>query len=128
MDDRVIKFRVGVLMVAGLILAGILVLLVSDPRSWIGGYTIHIHFGDAPGVADGTPVRKSGILIGRVTRVRFAEQGGVIVDAAHRSEREDLSRRSAASDRLAVGRRRRHSIRAPREAAAERAGRRAARR
>ena len=46
-----------------------------------GGYIIYIHFDDAPGVSQGTPVRKSGILIGRVHSVRFADQGGVIVEA-----------------------------------------------
>lgn len=65
-----------------LIIAGILVLLFGDARSLVrGSYTIYIHFTDAPGVTDGTPVRKSGILIGRVTSVQFAKQGGVIVEA-----------------------------------------------
>jgi phospholipid/cholesterol/gamma-HCH transport system substrate-binding protein len=82
MDDRVVKFRVGVMVLATLIIAGILVLLFGDARGLVrGSYTIHIHFADAPGVTDGTPVRKSGILIGRVTKVEFAKQGGVIVDA-----------------------------------------------
>jgi phospholipid/cholesterol/gamma-HCH transport system substrate-binding protein len=82
MDDRVVKFRVGVMVIATMFIAGILVLLFGDARGVVrGSYTIHIHFTDAPGVTDGTPVRKSGILIGRVTKVEFAKQGGVIVDA-----------------------------------------------
>lgn len=81
MDERVIKFRVGVMVLATMIIAGILVLLFGDARSLVhGGYTLHIHFAEAPGVTDGTPVRKSGILIGRVTKVKFADQGGVNVD------------------------------------------------
>ncbi len=81
MDERVVKFRVGVMVLATLFIAGILVLLFSDVRwtSW-GGYVLHIHFAEAPGVTEGTPVRKSGILIGRVTKVRFADRGGVDVD------------------------------------------------
>lgn len=80
MDDRVVKFRVGVVVVSTMILGGILVLLFGDAR-WLlrSVKTIHIHFNDAPGVTEGTPVRKSGILIGRVTRVEFADQGGVNV-------------------------------------------------
>ena len=82
MDERVIKFRVGVMVLATLIIAGILVLLFGDTPSLVrDDYTIYMHFNDAPGVSEGTPVRKSGILIGRVRSVRFAEQGGVIVEA-----------------------------------------------
>ena len=82
MDERVIKFRVGVMVLATLIIAGILVLLFGDTPSLMrDDYTIYMHFNDAPGVTEGTPVRKSGILIGRVKSVRFAEQGGVIVEA-----------------------------------------------
>ncbi len=82
MDERVIKFRVGVMVLATLIIAGILVLLFGDTPSLVrDDYTIYMHFEDAPGVSEGTPVRKSGILIGRVRSVRFAEQGGVIVEA-----------------------------------------------
>ena len=80
MDERVVKFRVGVMVISTAIIAGILVLLFSDVSSMVSGsYTIHIHFDDAPGVTEGTPVRKSGILIGRVRRVDFAPQGGVNV-------------------------------------------------
>jgi phospholipid/cholesterol/gamma-HCH transport system substrate-binding protein len=82
MDERVVKFRVGVMVISTLFIAGILILLFGDTRSFLSGtYTIYIHFTDAPGVTDGTPVRKSGILIGRVHKVEFAKQGGVIVEA-----------------------------------------------
>lgn len=81
MDDRVVKFRVGVMVISTLFIAGILVLLFGDARSLVrGSYSIFIHFDDAPGVTDGTPVRKSGILIGRVTSVKFAKRGGVDVE------------------------------------------------
>jgi phospholipid/cholesterol/gamma-HCH transport system substrate-binding protein len=81
MDDRVIKFRVGVMVLSTIIIAGILLLLFGDTQSLARRtYTIYIHFADAPGVTEGTPVRKSGILIGRVASVRFAEQGGAIVE------------------------------------------------
>jgi phospholipid/cholesterol/gamma-HCH transport system substrate-binding protein len=80
MDERVVKFRVGVMVIATLLLAGILVVLFSDTGSLVRGrYTVIIHFDEAPGVTEGTPVRKSGILIGRVSKVDFAEQGGVNV-------------------------------------------------
>ncbi len=83
MDERVVKFRVGVMVLSTVIIAGILLLLFGDARSLVPGgrYVIYMHFNDAPGVTEGTPLRKSGILIGRVTGVRFADQGGVIVEA-----------------------------------------------
>lgn len=81
MDERVIKFRVGVMVIATLFIAGILVLLFGNTPSLVrNDYIIYMHFEDAPGVSPGTPIRKSGILIGRVRSVRFAEQGGVIVE------------------------------------------------
>jgi phospholipid/cholesterol/gamma-HCH transport system substrate-binding protein len=80
MDERVVKFRVGVMVIATLFLGGILVVLFSDPFAIVRShYVIHIHFTDAPGVTVGTPVRKSGILIGRVSSVELAQEGGVNV-------------------------------------------------
>ncbi|MCA9103251.1 MAG: hypothetical protein R3C10_06970 [Pirellulales bacterium] len=86
MDERVLQFRVGVVMLAAIILAGILVMLFDAvpvlPLVSGDEYTIPIYFPNgAPGVTKGTPIRKSGILIGRVEGVKFAEQRGAIVDA-----------------------------------------------
>ena len=87
MDERVVKFRVGVIVLMTMIMLGILVVLFNDTHSFFRGtYTVYIHFSQAPGVAADTPVRKDGILIGKVIRVRFADddprfqtEGGVIV-------------------------------------------------
>ena len=95
MDDKVVKFRVGVVVLATMIILVILILLFNDVGSlWIGRYTLYIHFPEAPGVASETPVRKDGILIGNVTRVRFADDdarfnttGGVIVTVAINADR-----------------------------------------
>jgi phospholipid/cholesterol/gamma-HCH transport system substrate-binding protein len=92
MDERVLQFRVGVVMLAAIVLASILVMLFdavpSLPMLSEKQYDVPVYFpGGAPGVAKGTPVRKSGILIGRVTDVAFAEQQrGVIVHAGVYSE------------------------------------------
>jgi phospholipid/cholesterol/gamma-HCH transport system substrate-binding protein len=78
MTGRVVEFRVGVLVLVSLVLAGILALLFGDlPRVLRPTYTIFVEFPDARGVRQGSPVRKSGVLIGRVTDVEFAEKGGV---------------------------------------------------
>lgn len=96
MNESVIKFRIGVVVLAVAIAAGIMVVMFSGRPALIGStYTIHIHFEDAPGVTKDTPVRKFGILIGRVTDVRFADQDdrfpektGVNVSAAINADRE----------------------------------------
>ncbi len=124
MDERVIKFRVGVMVLATLFIAGILMLAV---RRYAGRWCatcipIYMHFDDAPGVTEGTPVRKSGILIGRVRTVRFAEQGGVIVEAEIYRNVHALSQRSAAGQRFAAGGRRRDPVRPPLARRAQRAG------
>jgi phospholipid/cholesterol/gamma-HCH transport system substrate-binding protein len=86
MDERVVKFRVGVIVLATMIVLAILILLFNDLSTFLrGSYTIFVHFPEAPGVAPDTPVRKDGILVGKVVRVRFADddprfetEGGVI--------------------------------------------------
>jgi phospholipid/cholesterol/gamma-HCH transport system substrate-binding protein len=84
MDERVMQFRVGVMVLATLMIAGILVLLfVGDlPRLTRGGYTIEIVFPQAPGVTHNTPVRKSGIRIGRVTGVKFSDNDKEVIVSA----------------------------------------------
>ncbi len=89
MDDRIKAFRVGVMVLATMLLAGIMTALFGDVPSFVRGtYTIHIKFPDAMGVGESTPVRKSGILIGRVTHVDFADDGQVLVTAAIEGNRQ----------------------------------------
>jgi phospholipid/cholesterol/gamma-HCH transport system substrate-binding protein len=81
MDERVIQFRVGVMVLATIIITGILIVLFNRdrlPTFGKGTYTIQVRFPTAPGVAENTPVRRSGILIGRVSEVRFDENYNVI--------------------------------------------------
>ncbi len=59
---------------ATILITLILVFMFGDFHQIIHGtYEVRVWLRDAPGVAVDTPVRKSGILIGRVTRVEFAE-------------------------------------------------------
>jgi len=82
MDERAVQLRVGLMVLASLGVAVILVAMLGEmPRMLRGTYTISITFPRAPAVTKDTPVRKSGILIGRVSEVRFADAGGVIVTA-----------------------------------------------
>jgi len=82
MTDRVMQFRVGVMVLATAIIAGILVVLFGDLPSLVqASYPLKMSFNDARGVSGGTPVRKNGILVGRVTSVMLDERGGVSVVA-----------------------------------------------
>ncbi len=74
MNERIMQFRVGLMVFATLIILGILVVMFGEmPKFIYGEYKLYITFDQAPGVNEGTPVRKSGILIGRVTSVRFSD-------------------------------------------------------
>jgi len=82
MNERVMQFRVGVVVLATAIIAGILIVLFGDlPALVQATYPLRMSFADARGVADGTPVRKNGILVGRVSKVTLDERGGVSVVA-----------------------------------------------
>jgi phospholipid/cholesterol/gamma-HCH transport system substrate-binding protein len=83
MDERIAQFRVGVMALATVLVLGILLLLFGNVRSIVGGsYTIYIKFRSAPGVSPDTPIRKSGIRIGRVKKVQFAPDNDVLITAA----------------------------------------------
>jgi phospholipid/cholesterol/gamma-HCH transport system substrate-binding protein len=80
MDERIAQFRVGVMVLATLIITGILMLLFGKrPDFGKSTYTLKAVFPDAPGVSADTPVRKSGVLIGRVTGVTLEDDGTVSV-------------------------------------------------
>jgi len=81
-NDRMMQFRVGVVVLATAIIAGILIVLFGDLPSLVQAtYPLKMSFADARGVSNGTPVRKNGILVGRVADVELDERGGVSVVA-----------------------------------------------
>lgn len=90
MDERVMQFRVGVMVVATLIITAILVLVFNDVPGSLGAstYTIFIRLPQAPNVTKDTPIRKSGVLIGRVSEVQLRDEGGVIVTARIEANRK----------------------------------------
>ncbi|MHB0956410.1 MAG: MlaD family protein [Pirellulaceae bacterium] len=80
MDERVLRFRVGVVVVAAAIITIFLITLLGAwPNPFTPHYTLHIAFPAAPGVTIDTPVRKNGIEIGRVTDLELRESGGVLL-------------------------------------------------
>ena len=84
MDERVLRFRVGIVVVAATILSVILIILMGEATVPFlsDRYNIFVKLTNAPGVAVGTPVRKSGIRIGRITEVKLLEGSeGVLLTA-----------------------------------------------
>jgi len=83
MDERVVQFRVGALVLATLLITVILVFLFGEgPDMLKKRVTIHMIFTEAPMVMENTPVKKSGVVIGRVTKVTLMEDGRVRVSAS----------------------------------------------
>lgn len=69
MNERLRKQRVGMFVLMAIVILGILV-LANTERTWlVSQYIVTVKPERAPGVTIGTPVRKSGILIGRVKDV-----------------------------------------------------------
>ncbi len=73
MDERVMQFRVGVMFLSTLIITAILLVLFGKLPEWAGRYVLYIRFDNANGVTKETPIRKSGILIGRVSNVQLTD-------------------------------------------------------
>lgn len=82
MDERRMRFRMGVVALATVIVTTALVLLVRrGPALTQGTYPLTVIFPQAPGVSPDTPVRKFGIRIGEVTKVGFTEDdSGALVE------------------------------------------------
>jgi phospholipid/cholesterol/gamma-HCH transport system substrate-binding protein len=83
MNERRMQFGVGVVVLATMILGGLLVSFNGPvSTSWMpwatGNYDVGIAVPQAPGVDKHTPVRKNGVLIGRVKSIEDKDQGVVI--------------------------------------------------
>ncbi|HET6884557.1 MAG TPA: MlaD family protein [Pirellulales bacterium] len=73
MDERRMRFRVGVVALATIIVAVTLVFLIGGAPSLLHvTYPLYVKLSEAPGVAEDTPVRKFGIRIGKVKGVAIA--------------------------------------------------------
>ena len=79
MNERKMQFRLGVLVVAVVLILAIMILLLGTPETFKQGHPVRVMFSNAGGVEVGTPVRNSGILIGRVSDVDLDPCGGAVV-------------------------------------------------
>src|SRR5258708_33037865 len=91
MDERQMECRVGVVVLATLIIGGLLATLsgplTSNLLPWAKrSYLVGIKVDKAPGVDQNTPVRKNGILIGRVKSIE-EQPDGMLLKAEINSNR-----------------------------------------
>ncbi len=76
MNESAYRFTVGMFVLLALVILGFLIFVNSE--GFQNKYTIYIKPGSAPGVTEGTPVRKNGILIGRVALVQTEDDHVII--------------------------------------------------
>jgi phospholipid/cholesterol/gamma-HCH transport system substrate-binding protein len=75
MNERVMQFRIGMfVIVAGLVLTMLIVWFGESPALFRAQSYVTVHYLEAPGVAEGIPVRKSGIRVGEVTSITFDDR------------------------------------------------------
>jgi len=81
MNERQLQFRVGLFVLAAMVMVAVMVFQFGEFRELLSHrYQIQAHFESAPGVLEGSPVRLNGILIGSVTSIRLDEaNGGVLL-------------------------------------------------
>src|SRR3954468_6407458 len=82
MDQQKQRFRLGLFVVTAGILMAVLVLMFgggSASRLFARQSEYTLAFDNAPGVSVGTPVRRSGVKIGSVTKVELNDQTGKVV-------------------------------------------------
>ncbi len=87
MNERVMQFRIGLfVIVAGLVLTMLIVWFGESPVLLRDRVYVIARYDEAPGVAEGIMVRKSGIRVGEVTAIAFDDRpnqpDGVLVTIA----------------------------------------------
>ena len=72
MNERVMQFRIGMfVIVAGLVLTMLIVWFGESPALFRDHVFVVVRYDEAPGVAEGIAVRKSGIRVGEVVSIAF---------------------------------------------------------
>src|SRR5205085_3270235 len=80
MDPKTLRFRLGLFVITTAVLLAVLILLFGGS---VGGLFVRqneyiIALKEAPGVTKGTPVRRSGVKIGAVTKVELDDRTGAV--------------------------------------------------
>jgi phospholipid/cholesterol/gamma-HCH transport system substrate-binding protein len=84
MTDQALRFRIGIFVLSALLLLAVLITLFgSVPHLFTPSHEYTIRFNDAPGIGQGTPVRRSGVRVGEVSKVELDDAtGNVLVHVA----------------------------------------------
>ena len=77
MDEKILQLRVGLFVVLAMMILIFLIYINSDVLK--GQYTLYLKTFSAPGVSTNTPIRKNGVLIGRVQDVISGEEDVTVV-------------------------------------------------
>ncbi|MEE2826955.1 MAG: MlaD family protein [Planctomycetota bacterium] len=77
MDEKILQLRVGLFVLLAVMILLFLVYINSDVLK--GQYTLYLKTISAPGVSTNTPIRKNGVLIGRVQDVISGEEDVTVV-------------------------------------------------
>lgn len=77
MEDRWLQLRVGLFVVLAAIVLGLLIFLNSE--GWKSQYALAVKARTAPGVTQNTPIRRNGVLIGRVGEVTTDDDDVAII-------------------------------------------------
>jgi ABC-type transporter Mla subunit MlaD len=80
MNEQAQKFRIGVFVLAALLLLAVLITLFgSFPRVLTRANEYTVRFTEAPGIGPGTPVRRSGVRVGEVKSVDLDDETGNVL-------------------------------------------------
>ncbi|MEM6798634.1 MAG: MlaD family protein [Planctomycetota bacterium] len=88
MEDRNVKWRVGVVAVATVVITALLIAVSTtfETPFGVGQYRVQIMVKRAPGVGRNTPIRRDGVLIGRVDSTEPVAGGRLITARINQSE------------------------------------------
>jgi ABC-type transporter Mla subunit MlaD len=95
MNDRTMRFRIGIFVLASLLLLAALVTLFgSVPTLFKHQHAYLVTFHDAPNISPGTPVRRSGVRIGEVSALELDDKTGevrvgILIDSHYNLRRND---------------------------------------
>src|SRR5690348_9183867 len=79
MSERNLRIRLGIFVVVALMLLGLLILLFGSlPPLFRTANTYTVIFDDAPGINQGSPVRRSGVRIGEVADVVLDDENNKV--------------------------------------------------
>ena len=78
MDEKILQLRVGIFVLLAMMILAFLIFLFND-NMLMGQYKLYLKTVAAPGVTANTPIRKNGVLIGRVKDVVSGDEDVTIV-------------------------------------------------